>query len=513
MADQEIVFRFIADDTELRAALAALEGEFGAVEDAAGDAGEEMGGGLTKGAAGGAAAMTALAGSAKKGGSATRGLATAVSAVSPAAGKAIRGINGLKTAAMGLGVAAGPIGAVIAALAAGAAAYAYLNREIEKANDLIKEQQALATGMADATSALDRTIQKVSDEYGVYAGAISTADLKIRDFNRSLDSQTTAVIAQIRASDISTAAQERNIAALQERIALAKDLNAEIIREEEAARNAAAAAAANAAAVQGEAAAERELAAAVRESAAAELERERAAEEARRKRIAAVNDALDREFERQDAKAAKDDEDAEKAASRAATVQQTIEDSAVSVAGSISAAAADAAARQAAEGKKSATIMFGISKTAALAQVGFNAAVAISRQFAELPLPAAIASSAAITASAIAPALAAINSQAPPVAHTGTPAGGGMAPDERMSYGRRVLNTELSTPGAVANSTATQLIDDANNGKLSGSNQRITAVIGRSHLDDELGRSGRSGTTRYARNLRNNPHPRQNRGY
>lgn len=100
-----------------------------------------------------------------------------------------------------------------------------------------------------------------------------------------------------------------------------------------------------------------------------------------------------------------------------------------------------------------------------------------------------------------------------PSAHIGTPAGGTLAPDERVSFGRRVLQTEMSTPGAVANSTATRLIDDANNGKLSGGGQVVRAVIGRTHIDEELYRSGRSGTTRYARNLRTNPHPSQNRGY
>ena len=87
-----------------------------------------------------------------------------------------------------------------------------------------------------------------------------------------------------------------------------------------------------------------------------------------------------------------------------------------------------------------------------------------------------------------------------------------LAPDERMSGGRRILSTEASGPGGVANSMGTQLLNDVNTGRVQSSGQ-ITAVIGRTHLDQELFRSGRRGTSRYARALRTNPHPKPQGGY
>jgi hypothetical protein len=168
--------------------------------------------------------------------------------------------------------------------------------------------------------------------------------------------------------------------------------------------------------------------------------------------------------------------------------------------------------KMAEDNKKGAIVAFRVSQGAALAQVGISTAAAVMRQYADLPAPAALVSSIGIGLLGAAQA-AAIASQAPPVAHIGTPAGGSMAPDERMSYGRRVLNTEMSTPGAVANSTATQTIDDANNGRLNTGGGSITATIGRSHLDTELFRSGRQGSTRFSRLLRTNPHPKPQGGW
>ena len=164
------------------------------------------------------------------------------------------------------------------------------------------------------------------------------------------------------------------------------------------------------------------------------------------------------------------------------------------------------------DNKKAAMALFRTSQAAALGNVAMNTGVAIVRTLAELgPIAGPVA---AIGIGALGAAqAAAIASQAPPVAHIGTPAGGSMAPDERMSYGRRVLNTEMSTPGAVANSTATQTIDDANNGRLNTGGGSITAVIGRSHLDTELFRSGRQGSTRFSRLLRTNPHPKPQGGW
>jgi len=166
----------------------------------------------------------------------------------------------------------------------------------------------------------------------------------------------------------------------------------------------------------------------------------------------------------------------------------------------------------AASGKRGARALAVTSKAAGIAQATINTYVGASQALALGPIigPPAAAAQIALGLAQVAQ-IAAVPL---PEAHIGTPRGAGaMAPDERNMFGRKVLQTELSTPGAVANSTATKLIDDANNGNLpGGGGQVITAVIGRSHLDTELDRSARSGTTRYSRNLRTNPHPPLNRG-
>ncbi len=188
-------------------------------------------------------------------------------------------------------------------------------------------------------------------------------------------------------------------------------------------------------------------------------------------------------------------------------VQTAVLNSTATTLGAIASIADSAASR----GGRAARKLAIVSKAAGIAQatvstyVGATKALEMGPILGPPAMVAQIATGLAQVASIVAVPL--------PSAHIGTPAGGTLAPDERVSFGRRVLQTEMSTPGAVANSTATRLIDDANNGKLSGGGQVVRAVIGRTHIDEELYRSGRSGTTRYARNLRTNPHPSQNRGY
>ena len=188
-------------------------------------------------------------------------------------------------------------------------------------------------------------------------------------------------------------------------------------------------------------------------------------------------------------------------------VQTAVLNSTATTLGAIASIADSAASR----GGRAARKLAIVSKAAGIAQatvstyVGATKALELGPILGPPAMVAQIATGLAQVASIVAVPL--------PSAHIGTPAGGTLAPDERVSFGRRVLQTEMSTPGAVANSTATRLIDDANNGKLSGGGQVVRAVIGRTHIDEELYRSGRSGTTRYARNLRTNPHPSQNRGY
>ena len=170
--------------------------------------------------------------------------------------------------------------------------------------------------------------------------------------------------------------------------------------------------------------------------------------------------------------------------------------------------------RLAAEGKKGARALAISAKASGIAQalistyVGASKALAIGGPFAVGLVPAAIAAGLAQVAAIAAVPL--------PAAHVGTfPTDpGSLAPDESIRGGRRTLNSEISAGGAVADPTASSLINDANNGRLSGGgSQRIVAVIGRSHLDQELFRSGRNGTSRYARDLRTNPHPSPQQGH
>ncbi len=166
------------------------------------------------------------------------------------------------------------------------------------------------------------------------------------------------------------------------------------------------------------------------------------------------------------------------------------------------------------DNKKAAMAMHRTSQAAGIANVAISTSVAIMKALGELgPVAGAIAG-VAIGATGAAQ-IAAIASQPAPSAHIGSGMPGSrdpLAPDERMSGGRRILSTEASGPGGVANSMGTQLLNDVNTGRVQSSGQ-ITAVIGRTHLDQELFRSGRRGTSRYARALRTNPHPKPQGGY
>ena len=166
------------------------------------------------------------------------------------------------------------------------------------------------------------------------------------------------------------------------------------------------------------------------------------------------------------------------------------------------------------DNQKAAKAMHRTSQAAGLANVAINTSVAIMKALAELgPIAGPVAATGiGLTGAAQAAAIAA---QPPPSAHIGSGMPGSrdpLAPDERMSGGRRILSTEASGPGGVANSMGTQLLNDVNTGRVQSSGQ-ITAVIGRTHLDQELFRSGRRGTSRYARALRTNPHPKPQGGY
>ena len=256
-------------------------------------------------------------------------------------------------------------------------------------------------------------------------------------------------------------------------------------------------------ALRNQARANRELA-----MAEAALQRQR---DNQRKKDQADQDAADRrEEEKQESKRSKEEKDQKAAADRQAAIDQGIRDS-LSATADLSMTLSSVISEN---NIKAARRLHRLSQAASLTQVAMNTSVAIVKALAELgPIAGGIAATGiGLTGAAQAAAIAA---HAPPSAHIGTGMPGSrdpLAPDERMSRGRRVLTTEASGPGGVLNSMGTQLINDVNTGRVQSSG-RITAVIGRSHLDQELFRSGRRGTSRYARSLRTNPHPKPQGGY
>jgi len=176
-------------------------------------------------------------------------------------------------------------------------------------------------------------------------------------------------------------------------------------------------------------------------------------------------------------------------------------------------AAGEFASVMADKNKKAALIAYRVSQASGIVEATISTSKSVAKALELGPFfgPPAAAVMGALGAAQI----ATIAATPPPTAHIGTGMPGSrdpLAPDERMSNGRRVLTTEASGPGGVANSMGTQLLNDVNTGRVQSSG-RITAVIGRSHLDQELFRSGRRGTSRYARSLRTNPHPKPQGGY
>ena len=175
--------------------------------------------------------------------------------------------------------------------------------------------------------------------------------------------------------------------------------------------------------------------------------------------------------------------------------------------------AAEFATVMAGRNKKAALAAYRVSQASGIAETTISTAKAVAKAFELGPIfgpPAAV-----VMGALGAMQIATIAATPPPTAHIGTGMPGSrdpLAPDERMSGGRRVLTTEASGPAGVTNSMGTQLINDVNTGRVQ-SNGRITATIGRTHLDRELFRSGRRGTSRYARALRTNPHPKPQGGY
>ena len=534
-----ILFNIRGDASQLEGEIARAQGALGELGGSADETGEGLGG---MGDAAGNA-NKALQGMSKGG---VRGLAGGLRAVNPEMGAALsafaamqRALPTLTTATnvqtsatarlsaafKGLLVSLGPIGitliAAVAAYQAVEAAISDANEELEEQNERLKINAERHKRMNQAVGTLAQLERDTARGLALATGEMTKQQFALLDFNAEVDRATDALIKETAASDLNDAARDRAIESIHERAAALKNQNA-LLSQAEQAQEASAAAAQAAAAAQKTAAAETEAHATAQENLARqiaitqaritqahnqELQRRKEAAETRRDEEESAIDHHNRTVE---AKEAAHSAEFDRLASN--TFQRRI-NSTVSMLGATSTLMGSLSQIAADKNQEAALKMHKTAKAAGLAEVAINTARALSLISAQTGI-GVIAAAAPILALNAAQA-AAIASVPPPVAHIGTGMPGSrdpLAPDERMSRGRRVLTTEASGPGGVLNSMGTQLINDVNTGRVQSSG-RITAVIGRSHLDQELFRSGRRGTSRYARSLRTNPHPKPQGGY
>ena len=478
----DILIRIRGDASSLEAEISRAQAALGNLEDSAGSAEGSLGG-MGDAADGAGQAMEGMS----RGG--ISGLAAGLRQVNPGLGTALIGFAGLKraipgisamtlslsgvvkglsTALKGLWVSLGPVGIAIVAATALYAAYgaaiAFVNRDLDDLNKSLEATTKANNALYVSMSGMEAMERQVAQGRALQRGETTKTAIEIEKVNAKVDDQTKKQIEAQKAAQITAEQREKNTEGIHARSNALKQSNQLLQQEIAAERALEASMLARAAAARTALATERELAG---------VEADRIA--GIHSGMAKITSDLDRVTA--EVSAGMDQVVADMTAT-IGIMEQTIVKNAAAIENGIS------------------DTLTGVSQLSgtlanALAEDNKKAAMALFR-----------------TSQA-----AAIASQAPPVAHIGTPAGGSMAPDERMSYGRRVLNTEMSTPGAVANSTATQTIDDANNGRLNTGGGSITAVIGRSHLDTELFRSGRQGSTRFSRLLRTNPHPKPQGGW
>ena len=362
--------------------------------------------------------------------------------------------------------------------------------------------------------------RQVADGLSLFRGDITETELEIKKFNIQVDAQTSKLINAAKAAKVSDEQTARNVEGIKARAAALKENNRELQELEESTKNTTAATNAHASA-QKDAAIETEAHATAQENLARqiaitqaritqaqnhELQKRKEAAETRRSEEETAVEHHNRTVEAKEAAHSATFE------RKAAITTQNRINSTVTMLGAANTLMGSLSQIAAEKNHETALKMHKTAKAVGLAEVAINTARALSLVSAQTGI-GVIAAAAPILALNAAQA-AAIASTPPPAAHIGTGMPGSrdpLAPDERMSSGRRVLTTEASGPGGVANSMGTQLLNDVNTGRVQ-STGRITAVIGRSHLDQELFRSGRRGTSRYARSLRTNPHPKPQGG-
>ena len=528
MADMDggdIIIRIRGDASELEAEVGRAQGALSDLEGGAEDASGSLGG--MAGAAG--TAGKAMQGMSRGG---INGVAMGLRQVNPALGTALVTFAGIKKAMPGLSastlsfsgaiktlsaslkslaVALGPIGI---GLIAGAAAYEAINfaaskyeAQLDELNKELDESIKLNNQLNAALGGLQAMEKQVSDGFSLLRGDISKTDLEIQKFNIQVDAQTSKLLVAAKAAKVSDEQTQRNIVGIQARADALKEQNAELQRAEDAQKASAGAAKASKAAAEEQAAADRDAAEAAKERADAIRDGMAALSEQAAAVNAEVTDGIDEAVANMEQAIA----EIESAIVRdQEAIGAGISDS-LNAVSSLSSTLSDQLAE---DNQKAAKAMHRTSQAAGLANVAINTSVAIMKALAELGPVAGPVAAVGIGLTGAAQA-AAIAAQPPPSAHIGSGMPGSrdpLAPDERMSGGRRILSTEASGPGGVANSMGTQLLNDVNTGRVQSSGQ-ITAVIGRTHLDQELFRSGRRGTSRYARALRTNPHPKPQGGY
>ncbi len=525
----DILIRIRGDASELEAEIGRAQGALGDLGGSADDTGEGLGGmGDAAGSAG-----KALQGMSKGG---VRGLATGLRAVNPEMGAALSGFVAmqralpalttatnvqtsatarLSAAFKGLMVSLGPIGVtLIAAIAVYQALESVIsdaNEELEKQNEQLKINAERHKRMNQAVGTLRDLEASVARELALVTGEMTKQQVELLDFNAEVDRTTAALIKEAEALDMGAEASAEAIKGINARAAALKNQNAELSHAVAERDRIVAEIEAEAAARKEAAAATKDQARAIREQAQAEAAIQRQRQNQRDKEKADQDAADQAQAEKEEKKRSKEDADGKAAAKRDAAIQQGVRDS-ISATADLSMTLSDVVSDKNATAAKR---LFRISQAASLTQVAMNTAVGITKSIAELgPVAGAVAAvGVGLTGAAQAAAIAA--QSPPPTAHIGTGMPGSrdpLAPDERMSGGRRVLTTEASGPAGVTNSMGTQLINDVNTGRVQSSG-RITATIGRTHLDRELFRSGRRGTSRYARALRTNPHPKPQGGY
>lgn len=527
----DILIRIRGDASELEAEIGRAQGALGDLGGSADDTGEGLGGmGDAAGSAG-----KALQGMSKGG---VRGLATGLRAVNPEMGAALSGFVAmqralpalttatnvqtsatarLSAAFKGLMVSLGPIGvtliAAIAVYQALESAISDANEELEEQNAQLKINAERHKKMNQAVGTLEQLERDTARGLALATGEMSKQQAALLDFNAEVDRATTALIKETAASDLNDAARDKAIQGIHERSAALKNQNA-LLSQAEQAQEASATSTDKAS-----------------ESLKAEEQRLVDVAEAARLAQEALNNlgqtqqqqASDRALARDEEESAiekfnRTNADNEKkheqdTADEAAETQAKRVAFAKSANEQIGQSAAEFATVMADKNKKAALAAYRVSQASGIAETTISTAKAVAKAFELGPIfgPPAAAVMGALGAAQI----ATIAATPPPTAHIGTGMPGSrdpLAPDERMSGGRRVLTTEASGPAGVTNSMGTQLINDVNTGRVQ-SNGRITATIGRTHLDRELFRSGRRGTSRYARALRTNPHPKPQGGY